>query len=375
MRHSRTAFRPLLRLSGLAAAGTAGLIVAATAAGAATTAAGAGTPGTPGTPGSPVISAAPNVAAAATAPQTVTEEYGCDTSELRPPGSTAGLGDLNINVTLSAPATGIQGKSVNVSLTSAAVQLSPAIGAVFPAVDSMVIKGTAPVNATAGPGVTFSGSAGPIAAHATQLPATTATVPLPLTAVGTTTIHNPQIELELIAGGKTIVGMSCEANEGTLDIAVTAASTPPPVPVPPAGPSYTCTVSGTDIPTSSVGSGPIPFVASVAGGRTTGSTDVVSVGLPPAVAGALGDGFGGSDEGDIAGTVFAASLPVTGPATAVSSSVVAPGIWTAKFSVDRVPCSCATPVRTGSGRRTRSPGPFTGPRSGCRAAPSRWRSP
>jgi len=294
--NSRTLTRPLLRLSGLAAAATAGIIGLSAGAGAGTT------------PGNPVISAVPHVAAAASAPQTVTEAYSCDTSVLRPSQSAPSPGDLDLSLTLTAPATGIEGTSANVTLGFPATPLASGVSADIPALDSITLSGTGPVNATAGPGVALRGSGGPVTANPAELPAVTATGTLPLTAVGTTAVAiPPQIRVNLSAGGKVIAGLICGGNEGEVKINVTAAPTPPPVVVPPTGPVYTCTMSDSfSSTTQGQGSGPIPFVARVTGHRTTGSTDRVSVGVDVGSAAAA---LGGSD---IAGTAFSAVVPVTG---------------------------------------------------------------
>lgn len=299
MHNPRTLTRPLLRLSGLVTVASAGIIGLSTGAGAGTT------------PGNPVISAVPHVAAAASAPQMVTGNYSCDTSVLRSSQNAPAPGPLDLSLTLTAPSEGIQGTSADVTLGFPASPLSSGVSADIPAADSITLSGTGPVNATASPGVAFSGSGGAVTANATELPAVTATGTLPLTATGTgtTTITAPaEIRLNLSAGGKVVAYLLCDGNAGEVKINVIAASTPPPGVVPPTGPVYTCTVS---IPFEkkpiALGSGPIPFKASVTGHRTTGSTDRVSVGVDLGSATvALGGGSG------LAGTAFYAVVPVTG---------------------------------------------------------------
>lgn len=288
----------MLRLTGLAAAASAGLIALGTAASASG-------------PASPVMSALPDAAAMAAGPQALHETYACDTSVLRPNSSGPNLGSLNPTAVLTVPASGVAGQTAKVTLAVAATPLSPAISAVLPAVNSIDLTSTASVNATSGPGVSFSATSGPVAAQAAELPAITATGSLPLTVAGTTTVYFPaDLHLMLNAGGKQYL-LDCLTNQDSLKIKVAAPA--PPAPTPPAGPDYTCTFS-TNLP--DVGmlpsySGPVPFLTTVTGQHTTGSTDVVS--LAPNLAGEniakeLGD-LGGLG---IKATAFAAKVPVTG---------------------------------------------------------------
>lgn len=298
MHQYRTSIRSLLRLSGLAAAATAGLIGLSTAASASG-------------PTSPVISELPNAGAAAMGPQTVSGTYDCDTSVLRVSQTGPALGSLDISTTMSAPVSGVAGQAAHVTFVTQVTSLSPAITAVFPAVDSLTFAATAPVNSTAGPGVALAGQSGPVAANATQLPSITATGVLQLTAAGPMTVTGPgEIKLALTKGGKVLATLDCDGNDGSLKIGVSAP--PPPTPVPPTGPEYTCALSA-NVPAAGslpVTSGPFPFQASVTGPRTTGSTDILSVG--PDLGGAsIGSAIGGTPTG-IAGTAFAASVPVTG---------------------------------------------------------------
>jgi hypothetical protein len=247
---------------------------------------------------------------AASAPQTVTEPFSCDTSTLRRSQTAPNPGSLDLSLTMTAPAIGVVGKSANVTLGYPATPLSSGVSADIPAADTITLAGTGPVNATSGPGVAFSGSGGPVAANATGFPAVTATGALPLTAVGTTFITvPPEIQVNLVAGGKVVAGLQCNGNTGQVKINVTAPPPTPPVVVPPSGPVYSCTMT---IPFSnkvqSLGSGPIPFQASATGHRTTGSTDLVTAGLNLGSAVSMA----GAAAAGIAGTAFSASLPVTG---------------------------------------------------------------
>ncbi len=123
----------------------------------------------------------------------------------------------------------------------------------------------------------------------------------------------PEISLTLNKpSGDSATALKCSASRTTtLKIKVTAPA--PPAPTPPAGPHYTCAFS-TNVPGAGKlrgSSGPLPFLATVTGKHTTGSTDVVS--LAPNLGGEniaseLGD-LGGLG---IKGTAFAAKVPVTG---------------------------------------------------------------
>lgn len=298
MFNSRRVNRPSVRVAGLVGLATAGLIASGTMASAATAS-------------GPVSSALPLMAAAASGQQTVSETYGCDLSPLG-----QGLGGLNVNATLSAPASGVLGEMAKVTLTTQATSLSPAVSQLLPALDSVAVAGTAPVNSTSGKGVALAGKSGPVAAKAAELPSVTAAGTLLLTATGTTTVYiPPSIPVTLNFQGKVRAALQCNASEGSVKISVTAP--PPPVPVP-SGPVYQCSIS-VNIP--GIGqlpgpfSGPMPFAVSATGRRTTGSTDTVW--LSPGIAGAFSSsgalgGPAGSSSPGVLGTVFRASLPVTG---------------------------------------------------------------
>jgi hypothetical protein len=285
--------RVVVRVSGLAALAVVGLVASGTAASAVTAS-------------GPGISAAPIMAAAGSAPQTLSETYGCDLSTLG-----HGLGGVNIDATLSTPGSGVEGNMAPATLTTQATSVSPAVSKLLPALDSVEVTGTAPVNSTSGKGVDLAGKSGPVAANATELPSITAAGTLLLTAVGTTTVYIPPVlRVTLNAQGKVLAVLDCNTNEGSVKISVTAA--PVPVPVP-SGPVYKCGIYVTLPPSGktqlvATQSGPIPFTVSATGRRTTGNTDTVSL----SVAGGAASGMPGGPAPSGVKMAFAAGLPMTG---------------------------------------------------------------
>jgi hypothetical protein len=302
VRHRFT--RSVLRLSGLAAAVGAGLIAVTTAAGAATASG----------PASPVMSALPNAAAMAAGPQVFTTTYSCDTSVLNSATGLPSPGDVTVSATLTVPASVVEGKSVPITLATQVAPLPAGAAQEFPAVNSIALGAVVPLSGPPGHEVVLSGFSGPVAAQAAQLPAIEASGGLGLSTAGVTTATTPaEISLTLNKpSGDSATALKCNAaRTATLKIKVTAPA--PPAPTPPAGPDYTCAFS-TNVPGAGKlpsSSGPLPFLATVTGQHTTGSTDVVS--LAPNLGGEniaseLGDlsGLG------IRGTAFAAKVPVTG---------------------------------------------------------------
>jgi len=299
VRHRFT--RSVLRLSGLAAAASAGLIAVSTAASASG-------------PASPVISALPNAAAAAAGLQVFTTTYSCDTSVLNSAPDQPSPGDITVSATLTVPASVVEGKSAPVSLTTQVASLPAGAAQEFPAVNSIALSAVTPLSGLPGHEVVLTGFSGPVAALATQLPAIKASGGLTLNEAGVTTLTSPaQISLTLNKpSGDAATALKCGASGATtLKIKVTAPA--PPTPAPPAGPDYTCafTANIPGVGTLPTFSGPVPFLASVTGNRTTGSTDVVS--LAPNLGGdSISSVLGGLDGLGIAGTAFAAEVPVTG---------------------------------------------------------------
>jgi hypothetical protein len=293
--------RSVLRLTGLAAAASAGLIALGTAASASG-------------PASPVISALPNAAAMAAGPQVFTTTYTCDTSVLNSATGLPSPGDVTIGATLTVPASVVEGKSVPVTLATQVASLPAGAAQEFPAVNSIALGAVVSLSGAPAHEVVLSGFSGPVAAQATQLPAIEASHGLELSTAGVTTATTPaEISLTLNKpSGDSATALKCNASRTTtLKIKVTAPA--PPSPTPPAGPDYTCAFS-TNVPGAGKlpgSSGPLPFLATVTGKHTTGSTDVVS--LAPNLGGEniaseLGD-LGGLG---IKGTAFAAKVPVTG---------------------------------------------------------------
>jgi hypothetical protein len=268
--NSRRLIRPAGRVSVLAALAAAGLIASSGAAGAATAS-------------GPIISSVPIWAAADSGQSTASETYSCDLLALG-----QGLGGLNIDATLSAPAIGSEGEAATIALTTHVAVFPSALSRLLPGLVSVTVAGTARVGSESGEGVALAGHSHLAAGIAAESPAVMAVGKLALTAADTATVYvPPTITVTLNAVDNVLMSLTCHASSATVKIKVTAPA--------PGGPVYRC--GSMDVP--------LPLAIGVTGPRVTGSTDIVTLSSPT-------NGLGAPYLPGTSSLAFSGGLPVTG---------------------------------------------------------------
>jgi hypothetical protein len=335
--------RSVLRLSGLAAAASAGLLAVCTTAGAAT----ASGPAIPAMAG-------PSQAA----PKTTTAQYSftCDFSAYGGPAAETGAGVFTV------PASVLQGDAASMTFETAALPLTTAVAQKLGAADGLTLNLTG-VNVTDATGaashlVVYPGAGSLSTSAPTEIKAITAADSAGLRKTGVAHVTGPTgFTITPSTDNTAGAAIDCTIAGGAHTYPVTVAAAPATTPTPtapatlPSGPEYKCVVSATGLPQgpeSETVTTPIPMTLSASGTEKTGKTLLVTLS-----SGA--DGLGAPYPLPATDLVFSGKLAVEG----AQRGAIALQRATAQVGKSTFTVSGALPLTQPGADRVYLPGQFT----------------